>query len=160
MNPAAMLPHRPPFLFVSSVVEVHPGRAEAEWRVTGTEDFLRGHFPGRPLVPGVLLGEALAQTAGLALAGEPSRGEGAGGRAQHDEAPGTTDGGMRAPAPMGMLAQLDLRFRSAAEPPCVITLRAQGIGCIGSLHRFEVTALVGDRCVATGTLALSVPDRA
>lgn len=136
-----MLPHRPPFLFVSRVVLVQPGCAEAQWRVTGSEDFLRGHFPGRPLVPGVLLGEALAQTAGLALAGE-------------------APAGARAPAPMGMLAQIDLRFRSAAEPPCTIVLRAQGIGSIGSLHRFEVSALVDDRCVATGTLALSVPDRA
>lgn len=152
-----MLPHRPPFLFVSRVVLVQPGRAEAEWRVMGDEDFLRGHFPGRPLVPGVLLGEALAQAAGLALSGDAHAHPGASADAR---GPGQGGAGPRGTAPMGMLAQMDLRFRSAAEPPCTIVLRAQGIGSIGSLHRFEVSALVGDRCVATGSLALSVPERA
>ena len=57
-----LLPHRPPFRFVDQVLELAPGeRVEALYRVTGEEPFLAGHFPGRPIFPGVLQLEALAQ---------------------------------------------------------------------------------------------------
>ena len=61
------LPHRPPFRFVTELRCVDPSAFEAVWSVSGEEDFFRGHFPGEPIVPGVLITEALAQTAGLHL---------------------------------------------------------------------------------------------
>ncbi|HEX5586035.1 MAG TPA: 3-hydroxyacyl-ACP dehydratase FabZ [Acidimicrobiia bacterium] len=68
----ARLPQRPPFLFVDVVEECVPAvRVRARYRVTGDEDFLRGHFPGNPIVPGVIIVEALAQAASLALATDP-----------------------------------------------------------------------------------------
>ena len=63
-----ILPHRYPFLLVDRVVELEPGmRAVAIKQVTANEPQFTGHFPGRPIMPGVLIVEALAQTAGVAV---------------------------------------------------------------------------------------------
>jgi 3-hydroxyacyl-[acyl-carrier-protein] dehydratase len=68
MRPADVLPHRDPFLFVSEVVSVEPGRsATGRWHLTGEEAFFDGHFPGRPTLPGVLMLESLAQLGGIAV---------------------------------------------------------------------------------------------
>jgi 3-hydroxyacyl-[acyl-carrier-protein] dehydratase len=68
----ALLPHRPPFRFVDSVDEIVPGeRITARYTVTGDEAFLAGHFPGRPIFPGVIQLEALAQAGAIALLADP-----------------------------------------------------------------------------------------
>jgi 3-hydroxyacyl-[acyl-carrier-protein] dehydratase len=61
-----LLPHRPPFLLVDRVVLVEPGKRLVGWKsVTMNEPFFVGHFPGHPVMPGVLILEALAQAAAL-----------------------------------------------------------------------------------------------
>lgn len=68
----ALLPQRPPFRFVDEVDECQPGVvARGRWRVTGEEGFLAGHFPGNPVVPGVIQLEALAQIGSVALLSDP-----------------------------------------------------------------------------------------
>lgn len=60
------IPHRFPFLLVDRVAEIEPGqRIVAYKNVTINEEFFQGHFPGRPLMPGVLVLEAMAQAAAL-----------------------------------------------------------------------------------------------
>jgi len=64
----ALLPHRPPFLFVDAVDACEAGRSvRARYRVRGDEAFLAGHFPGNPIFPGVLQLEALAQAGAIAV---------------------------------------------------------------------------------------------
>ena len=67
-DPASVLPHRPPFLFVDEVVALEPGQSgTGRWHLTGDEWFFVGHFPGRPTLPGVLMCEAIAQMGAIAV---------------------------------------------------------------------------------------------
>lgn len=63
-----ILPHRDPFLLIDEVLECEVGkRAKAVWHITEDLYFFKGHFPGRPILPGVLMAEALAQTGAVAI---------------------------------------------------------------------------------------------
>lgn len=129
-DPLAQLPHADPFRFVTSVTSVTPGEsAEGTWDVTGNEDFFRGHFPGNPLVPGVLLAEALAQISGIA-------------------------GARAGPARSGMLAHVDVRFEKPVAPPASIVLHSKIAGMMGALQKFDVSARVNDIVVASGSITL------
>ncbi len=60
------LPHGPEFRFIDELTALTPGEsATARWQLKGTEEFLRGHFPGHALLPGVIMVEALAQLGGI-----------------------------------------------------------------------------------------------
>src|SRR6188508_2095120 len=71
-NALAHLPHGPEFRFVDRLTALDPGKSgRGEYTVKGDEPFLRGHFPGEPLMPGVLLLEAAAQLAGVVAQSDP-----------------------------------------------------------------------------------------
>lgn len=125
----AKLPHGPEFRFISNVKAVAPGqRASALWNVNGSEAFFLGHFPGKPIVPGVLLIEAMAQVAGLACA------DGRGGS--------------------GVLAHADVRFEAPIAPPAEIELTAVVTKTIGAMCMCDVSASSRGALAARGTVAI------
>jgi 3-hydroxyacyl-[acyl-carrier-protein] dehydratase len=67
-----IIPHRYPFLLIDRVIELDPGqRAVAIKQVTANEEFFQGHFPEYPVMPGVLIVEAIAQTGAVAMLSNP-----------------------------------------------------------------------------------------
>lgn len=126
------LPHREPFVFVNSVLEHSPGlSATCEKVFAEAEPFFQGHFPGNPLVPGVLLTEALAQTAGIA-AGAPAAGKS-----------------------YRLSAIKQMKFSRPVKPGDVIVLVAEKSAAVGGLLQFSVSARVGGVVVAEGFLVLN-----
>ena len=146
-----LLPHRPPFRFLTSLQRLDPGQCgEAQWRVTGEEDFLKGHFPSDPIVPGVLIIEALAQLSGLvAIFGGPS------GEADNE----TTGAESSVDGIIGRLAHSECRFHRAVTPPAEIRLWSKQHGVFQKLYQYEVEAAVADVVVAKGRLTLALPPR-
>src|SRR5437870_10873379 len=70
----ALLPHGPEFRFLDRLLALNPGQSGVgEYRLRGDEPFLRGHFPGQPIMPGVLVVEAAAQLAGVVAQSDPAR---------------------------------------------------------------------------------------
>ena len=130
-DPIALgLPHREPFVFVDALVARVAGEsAECVKVFPATTPFFAGHFPGAPIVPGVILAEALAQTAGLA-AGQPGRG-------------------------FRLSAIRAMKFPSAALPDEEIHFHAKRVATVGGLWQFDVRAVTAGRTVAEGVVVLS-----
>ena len=139
------LPHRPPFLFVTRLVQITAGRqGRGVWSVTGKEEFLKGHFPDEPLVPGVLITEALAQLAGIvSFAGAMGEGD------AHEHV-----------APDGRLVQVEMRYDRAVSPPAEIELFAKLVRRFGRLCQCEVRAEVAGDVAARGTLVIASAGKA
>ncbi|RKN78857.1 3-hydroxyacyl-ACP dehydratase FabZ [Paenibacillus ginsengarvi] len=129
------IPHRYPFLLVDRILEIQEGvRAVGLKNVTINEPFFNGHFPGYPVMPGVLIAEALAQVAAVAmLSSEGNRGK------------------------IGLLAGIDgFRFRDQVKPGDTLILEMEITRMKGTIGKGRGVAKVGDKVVAEGELMFAL----
>jgi 3-hydroxyacyl-[acyl-carrier-protein] dehydratase len=135
----SLLPHRPPFLLIDEVDELEPGVSCVALRTLRDDDFwFTGHFPGNPVMPGVLIVEALAQTATVAAA---SAGEAAG--------------------KIGLFAGIDkVRFKRVVKPGDTMRLEAEIIAVHGPVGRAKVKATVDGQLACRGELMFAIVDAA
>ena len=130
----AIIPHREPFLFLDEVLELEPGsRVVARKEVRQDEWFFPGHFPGRPIMPGVIMVEALAQAGAVAvLSLEENRGK------------------------LALFAGIDdVRFKRIVEPGDELTLECTLEAARGPIGRGRAVARVGDELAVRGTLTFA-----
>jgi len=136
MHPALLsLPHGPEFRFIDEMDELVPGVSGcAHYLLRGEEAFLAGHFPDAPLMPGVLLIEAVAQLGGVVAQSHPS-------------IPPLQN--------LRLAAVINAKITGSAVPGESLRLHANVVGRLGSLIQIEGRALVGDHVVLSTRLTLS-----
>jgi 3-hydroxyacyl-[acyl-carrier-protein] dehydratase len=133
----AILPHRDPFLLLDEVTELEPGvRVVARKLVREDEWYLAGHFPGRPIMPGVLMVEALAQTGAVAvLSEEENRGK------------------------LALFAGIDdVRFKRLVTPGDELELVCELERVRGPIGRGKARATVAGELAVRGTLTFAVSE--
>ena len=135
----AALPHRYPMLLVDRVEELLPDRSiRAIKAVTINEPFFQGHFPGRPIMPGVLIVEALAQAAGV-LAVESL--------------------GLAGSGKLVYFMSIDeVKFRVPVEPGVLLTLAVEFVQKRGSVCKFAGRALLSGKVAAQANFTAMIAD--
>ena len=136
-EPAALaaLPHGPSFRFVDELTSLEPGQhGEGRYTVRGDEAFLTGHFPGNPLMPGVILIEALAQLGGVVAQSDPN---------------------LPPLADVKLTAVRGAKIMGSAVPGEILTIRAEVAGRMGGLVQVQGEVRAGARMLLTAQVTLS-----
>jgi 3-hydroxyacyl-[acyl-carrier-protein] dehydratase len=133
-----VLPHRHPFLLVDRIVEIEPGkRVVGIKNVSCNEPFFQGHFPGNPIMPGVLIIESMAQVGAYAAL-------------DHPEAQGK----------IALLARVDnARFRHPVVPGDTLRIEVELIRVRGNLGRLGCSAYVEGKLVADAEMTFALVDK-
>lgn len=134
-----MIPHRAPFLFIDKVHGIeHATRAVGVKNVTANEPHFAGHFPGKPIMPGVLIVEAMAQTAAVMVV----------------DTLGMIDKGML----VYFMTVDKTRFRSPVVPGDTLELHVDVLRHKGNVWRFTGKGKVGDRLCAEAEFSAMIVD--
>ena len=134
-----IIPHRYPFLLIDQVVDYEPGKfADARKCVTVNEPFFQGHFPQYPVMPGVLIIEALAQTGAVALLSMPA-----------NKGKIALFGGIK-----------NARFRKQVTPGDVLTLHCELVEQHGPVGIGKASAYVDGKRAATAELTFVLTEKA
>jgi len=129
------LPHGPEFRFVDRMISLTPGvEGVGEYHVRGDEYYLRGHLPGEPILPGVLLVEAAAQVVGMVAQEDPA----------HPRWPR-----------MKLAALRSVKILGSARPGQTLRIEAAITGRLGPMIQARVSAFVAEARVLTAEVSLS-----
>jgi 3-hydroxyacyl-[acyl-carrier-protein] dehydratase len=136
-----LLPHRPPFLFVDRITGFNPGIMITGKRIIRPDEyFFAGHFPGKPVMPGVLVVDGLAQISGL-LWGFSRR---------------VKYGGTSEKPEIFYLAAVNVKFINPAMPGDCLEMTAYTDRNFGTLFSYNVEAAVGRKVIVKGSLTLAM----
>ena len=132
-----IIPHRYPFLLVDKIIEMEPGvSAVGIKNVTVNEPFFQGHFPGYPVMPGVLITEALAQVGACAILSLPEN-----------------------KGKLGMFTGINnFKFRKQVVPGDVLTLKAELTAFKRGMGKANVVATVDGKVAASGEISFAIVD--
>ena len=148
------LPQREPFLMVDRVVDFDErGGIVAELDLPESLPFFKGHFPNKPIMPGVLMTEALAQTCGLYVALAKKNAAGGNSGCKADNPSGGAFGGES--GELFFLASSNIKFKSVVKAGATLTMQAEQGRGFGGLYSFSASAYNGRELAATGTIVLA-----